>query len=173
MSDIADTREIDPDKLKLYSYQLFTKLDGAVTAGMIHLGDQLGLYAAMRRAGRPLSTTELAAATDTIERWVREWAFNQAASRMIEAHPDGTFSLSPEAAVVLADHEHPAFGMGMFHRLPADDEGTRARTREFSHRRRPRLRQPRSRGCGGHRAQLRAVEPQLPGARGAARSARE
>jgi SAM-dependent methyltransferase len=109
---------VDPDKLKLYSYQLFTKLDGAVTAGMIHLGDQLGLYTAMRDAGRPLSTDELAAATGTIERWVREWAFNQAASKMIDVHPDGTFSLSPEAAVVLADRDHPAFGMGMFHRLP-------------------------------------------------------
>ncbi len=109
---------VDPDKLKLYSFQLFTKLEGAVTAGMIHLGDQLGLYRVMREAGRPLSTTELAAATDTIERWVREWAFNQAAARMIESHGDGTFSLSPEAAIVLADQEHPAFGMGMFHRLP-------------------------------------------------------
>ena len=113
MSDV-----VDPDKLKQYSFQLFTKLDGAVTAGMIHLGDQLGLYRAMRDAGRPLSTAELADATGTIERWVREWAFNQAAAKMIDANPDGTFSLSPEASVVLADSDHPAFGMGMFHRLP-------------------------------------------------------
>lgn len=112
------TDVVDPDKLKMYSFHLFTKLEGAVTAGMVHLGDQLGLYRAMREAGRPLTTAELAAATGTIERWVREWAFNQAAAKMIEAHPDGTFSLSPEAAVVLADHDHPAFGMGMFHRLP-------------------------------------------------------
>jgi 2-polyprenyl-3-methyl-5-hydroxy-6-metoxy-1,4-benzoquinol methylase len=118
VTDAVDTSAVDPDTLKLYSFQVFTKLEGAVTAGMIHLGDQLGLYAAMRRAGRPLSTTELAAATDTIERWVREWAFNQAAAKLIESHPDGTFSLSPEASIVLADHEHPAFGMGMFHRLP-------------------------------------------------------
>lgn len=112
------TTEVDPDKLKLYSFQLFTKLEGAVTAGMVHLGDQLGLYRAMRDIGRPVSTHELAEATGTIERWVREWAHNQAAARMIEAHPDGTFALSPEAAVVLADPHHPAFGMGMFHRLP-------------------------------------------------------
>ncbi len=109
---------VDPDQLKLYSYQLFTKLDGAVTAGMIHLGDQLGLYRAMREADRPVTTAELAEMTGTIERWVREWAYNQAASKMIEAQPDGRFSLSPEAAVVLADPDHPAFGMGMFHRLP-------------------------------------------------------
>ena len=112
------TADVDPDKLKFYSFHLFTKLEGAVTAGMIHLGDRLGLYRAMSEAGRPLTTAELAAATGTIERWVREWAYNQAASKMIEAHPDETFSLSPEAAVVLADSGHPAFGMGMFHRLP-------------------------------------------------------
>lgn len=112
------TAAADPDKLKLYSYQLFTKLEGAVTAGMIHLGDQLGLYQTMREMARPVTTHDLAAATGTIERWVREWAHNQAAARMIESHPDGTFSLSPEAAVVLADPHHPAFGMGMFHRLP-------------------------------------------------------
>jgi hypothetical protein len=40
--------DIDPDLLKLFSFQLFTKLEGAVTAGMIHLGDQLGLYRTLR-----------------------------------------------------------------------------------------------------------------------------
>ncbi|MGZ4702763.1 MAG: SAM-dependent methyltransferase, partial [Ilumatobacteraceae bacterium] len=53
-------RATDPDRLKQYAFQLFSKLEGAVTAGMVHLGDQLGLYAAMRDAGTPLTTTELA-----------------------------------------------------------------------------------------------------------------
>jgi 2-polyprenyl-3-methyl-5-hydroxy-6-metoxy-1,4-benzoquinol methylase len=108
----------DPEKLKLYSFQLFTKLEGAVTAGMIHLGDQLGLYRAMREAGRPITAAELAERTGTIERWVREWAHNQTAARMIDRNGDDAYSLSPEASAVLADHDHPAFGMGMFHRLP-------------------------------------------------------
>jgi 2-polyprenyl-3-methyl-5-hydroxy-6-metoxy-1,4-benzoquinol methylase len=114
--------EIDPDKLKLFSFQLFTKLEGAVTAGMIHLGDQLGLYAALRDAPVPLTSGELATATELAERWVREWAYNQAAAGMITGatEADGTvrFSLTPEAAVVLAAPDHPAYGMGMFHRLP-------------------------------------------------------
>jgi 2-polyprenyl-3-methyl-5-hydroxy-6-metoxy-1,4-benzoquinol methylase len=114
--------EIDPDKLKLFSFQLFTKLEGAVTAGMIHLGDQLGLYAAMRAARQPLSSDDLAARCELAERWVREWAYNQAAAGIISATSgdDGLerFSLTPEAAVVLAAPEHPAYGMGMFHRLP-------------------------------------------------------
>jgi SAM-dependent methyltransferase len=109
---------IDSDRLKLYSFLLFSKLEGAVTAGMVHLGDRLGLYRALRAAGRPMSTAELAAATGTVERWVREWAHNQAAARLIDSHGDDSFSLSPEAAAVLADPDDPAFGMGMFHRLP-------------------------------------------------------
>ncbi len=109
---------LDPDKLKLYSFQLFTKLDGAVTAGMVHLGDQLGLYEAMRSAAAPLTTTELAERAGLHERWVREWAYNQAAAKLIDVDDKQRFSLSPEAEAVLASPDHPAFGMGMFHRLP-------------------------------------------------------
>jgi 2-polyprenyl-3-methyl-5-hydroxy-6-metoxy-1,4-benzoquinol methylase len=109
---------IDPDKLKLYSFELFSTLDGAVTAGMIHLGDQLGLYAAMKAAGRPLTTAELAEHAGLHERWVREWAYNQAAAKLIEVDDELRFSLSPEGEAVLATPDHPSFGMGMFHRLP-------------------------------------------------------
>lgn len=114
--------DVDPDKLKLFSFQVFAKLEGAVTAGMIHLGDQLGMYAALRAAGTALTTAELAERCELAERWVREWAYNQAAAGLIQSstEPGGVerFSLTPEAAVVLADPDHPAYGMGMFHRLP-------------------------------------------------------
>lgn len=121
MTDTADRPAVDPDALKLFSFQLFTKLEGAVTAGMIHLGDQLGLFAALKAADEPISTTELAARTELAERWVREWAYNQAAAKMITVTTDDRgerFSLTPEAAAVLATPDHPAYGMGMFHRLP-------------------------------------------------------
>jgi 2-polyprenyl-3-methyl-5-hydroxy-6-metoxy-1,4-benzoquinol methylase len=75
----------------------------------------------MRDAAVPLTTAELAARTGLSERWVREWAHNQAAAKLVEfqeASGAEWFSLSPEAAAVLASPEHPAFGMGMFHRLP-------------------------------------------------------
>jgi SAM-dependent methyltransferase len=118
---------IDPDKLKLFSFILFSKLEGAVTSGMVHLGDRLGLYRALAVAKEPLTTTKLAAATGLHERWVREWAYNQASAKLISytslrseppAIDDDTFFLSPEQRAVLADESHPAFGMGMFHRLP-------------------------------------------------------
>jgi 2-polyprenyl-3-methyl-5-hydroxy-6-metoxy-1,4-benzoquinol methylase len=110
--------DVDPDKLKLFSFQLFSKLEGAVTSGMIHLGDRLGLYAALAAADSPLSTTELAERVGMHERWVREWAYNQGAAKMIDVDADERFSLSPEAAAVLASPDDPAFGMGMFHRFP-------------------------------------------------------
>lgn len=114
----ADPAVVDPDALKLFSFQVFSKLEGAVTAGMIHLGDQLGLYVALRDAGGALTSAELAERAGLSERWVREWAHNQAAARLIVADADDRFSLTPEAAVVFATPEHPAYGMGMFHRLP-------------------------------------------------------
>jgi 2-polyprenyl-3-methyl-5-hydroxy-6-metoxy-1,4-benzoquinol methylase len=85
---------------------------------MVHLGDQLGLYSAMKSADAPLTSTELADRVGLDERWVREWAYNQAAARLIDVDEDERFSLSAEAEAVLASPDHPAFGMGMFHRLP-------------------------------------------------------
>ena len=118
----ADNPEaLDPDALAMFSFQVFSKLEGAVTAGMIHLGDRLGLYVAMREAGRPLTSAELADLLGLHERWVREWAYNQAAAKIVVAdttEADVRFSLTPESAAVLATPEHPAYGMGMFHRLP-------------------------------------------------------
>lgn len=112
------------DRLRQYSFQVFSKLEGAFTAGMIHLGDRLGLYGAMSDSEHSLSSQELANTTGLHERWVREWLHNQAAAKLIEFEPgaehDGTdrFALSGEARAVLASPNHPAFGMGMFHRLP-------------------------------------------------------
>jgi len=110
----------DPDRLKLYAFTVFSKMEGAVTAGMIYLGDHLGLYRTMAAAGRPLTTAALAERAGLDERWVREWAYNQAAGRIIDTDDEGvTFRLSPEAVAVLADARHPAFGMGTFGRFPA------------------------------------------------------
>jgi 2-polyprenyl-3-methyl-5-hydroxy-6-metoxy-1,4-benzoquinol methylase len=111
----------DPDSLKRYSLRLFGQLQGAVTAAMVHLGDRLGLYRALAAAGEPITSTELAARTGLVERWVREWAYNQAAARLVEVvdhHGAERFWLSPEAAAVLADEDSPAFGLGWFHDLP-------------------------------------------------------
>lgn len=121
-----ESARIDPDKLKMFSFVLYSQLAGAVTAGMVHLGDKLGLYRMLAGASAPMTSGELAEACNLHERWVREWVSNQVAARLVDAdHGDPLqprFALSPEASAVLADDAHPAFGMGMFHRLPATME---------------------------------------------------
>ncbi len=112
----------DPDRLKQYSFGLFTKLEGAVTSGMVHLGDRLGLYRCLAAAAAPLTSDELAAVSGLDERWVREWAYNQGAAKLVDVEIDGEgserFSLSPEAVAVLVDAESPAYGVAWFGRLP-------------------------------------------------------
>ena len=111
----------DPDLLKLFSFTVFSKLEGAVTAGMIHLGDQLGLYRTLADGDGDTSSS-LASRAGLHERWVREWLHNQVAARIVSCDDLGVdspvFRLTPEAVAVLATPEHPAYGMGMFHRLP-------------------------------------------------------
>lgn len=127
--------EVDPNLLKLFQFQVFTKLEGAVTSGMIHLGDRLGLYKELARATTPVTCEELAARRELHPRWVLEWLHNQAAARIIEVDLDRegaeTYSMSPEAVRVLADENDPAFGMGMFHRLPQTMDSLRVLPESF------------------------------------------
>lgn len=112
----------DPEEIRDYARLLFSKLEGAVTASMVHLGDRLGLYGALARVGRATSA-QLADETELHERWVREWLYNQAAAGLVgwEQEPDGspTFALTPAAVAVCAAEDHPAFSLGMFEELPA------------------------------------------------------
>jgi SAM-dependent methyltransferase len=110
------------ERLRMFTFQVFSKLEGAVTAGMIHLGDRLGLYRVLADAEHAMTSAELAGAAGLHERWVREWLGNQAAARLVEHVVDDggvdRFAMSGEARAVLATPQHPAFGIGMFHRLP-------------------------------------------------------
>jgi 2-polyprenyl-3-methyl-5-hydroxy-6-metoxy-1,4-benzoquinol methylase len=115
-------KDVDLDALKMFSFSVFSKLEGAVTAGMIHLGDRLGLYDALASADAPMTSFQIAQRCGMHERWVREWMNNQIAAKLlgvvdIDATDVAVF-LTPEAKAVLATPDHPAFGMGMFHRLP-------------------------------------------------------
>jgi SAM-dependent methyltransferase len=111
-------RTIEGDRLRAFSFRVFSNLEGAVTSGMIHLGDRLGLYSALTAADAPVSSADLAGATGLDERWVREWLYNQAAAELVGTEDGATFWLSPEATAVLADENSAAFGMGSFHHLP-------------------------------------------------------
>ena len=111
------TEGLNPDTLKAAGQQIFGHLKGALISAMIHLGDALGLYRALRGAG-PLTSQQLADKTGLHERWVREWLHGQAAAGLVEYHGDGQFELSAEMGVLLADETHPKFAAGIFSDLP-------------------------------------------------------
>jgi ubiquinone/menaquinone biosynthesis C-methylase UbiE len=119
---MTEQRPLDPDALKMFSFSIFSKLEGAVTAGMIHLGDRLGLYEVMASSVDGDTSDSLASKAGLHERWVREWLHNQVAARIVTcadlSDHQPIFHLSPEGVAVLASPNHPAYGMGMFHRLP-------------------------------------------------------
>jgi hypothetical protein len=69
---------VNPDKLNAFMGKAVGDIEAALSANMVLLGDKLGLYKAMAKAG-PVTPAELAKATKTTERYVREWLGNQAA----------------------------------------------------------------------------------------------
>ncbi len=103
---------LDPEKLNAFLGRFVGDL-AAVHAGMVVLGDRLGLYKALATA--PMSSGELAKTTSTDERYVREWLASQAAGGYVMYDEgSGKFYLSPEQAFTLADEDSPAYLPGGF-----------------------------------------------------------
>jgi SAM-dependent methyltransferase len=93
-------------------------LGAAYHAGMVVIGERLGLYKAL--AGGAMTSTELAAKTNTDERYVREWLSSQAAGGYV-TYDDaaGAFSLSDEQVFALAIEDSPAYVPGAFELVTA------------------------------------------------------
>ena len=72
---------IDMDKLNAFVGQFVGDLGATVHAGMVVIGERLGLYKAL--AAQPVTSAELASKTKTDERYVREWLASQAAGRYV------------------------------------------------------------------------------------------
>ncbi|MGA8273649.1 MAG: class I SAM-dependent methyltransferase [Candidatus Sulfotelmatobacter sp.] len=104
---------VDMDKLNAFVGRFVGDLGATVHAGMVVIGEKLGLYKAL--AVRPMTSTELAAQTATDERYVREWLASQAAGGYV-AYDERTnqFSLTEEQAFTLADENSPAYLPGAF-----------------------------------------------------------
>lgn len=104
--------EIDPDLLGKTVHDLFLLKQGEIMSAVVHLGEKLGLFAALADHG-PADSAALADATGLHERWVREWLHAIAAADLAH-HDGGCFALTPEAAAVLCDPGHPASVIGVF-----------------------------------------------------------
>src|SRR5271168_1810129 len=106
--------DVDGDKLNALVGKMLGDLGGAYSVPTVRIGFRLGLFDALHRDGAA-TAAELARRTGLAERYVREWAFAQAASGYIDFEPKANrFSLSPEQAMVFAVRDSPVFLEGAF-----------------------------------------------------------
>ncbi|HEY2466346.1 MAG TPA: methyltransferase domain-containing protein [Terracidiphilus sp.] len=113
MSTTANAPAIDMDRLNAFLGKFVTDLGASVHAGMVVIGEKLGLYKAL--AEGPASCAELAGKTGTDERYLREWLASQAAGGYISYDDiSHRFSLTPEQAFTLASEDSPAYLPGAF-----------------------------------------------------------
>ena len=97
---------VDEQRLNAFLGKAVGDLGAAVSAVLVSIGDELGLYKAL--AGSSLTARELASKTGTNERYIREWLANQAAGGYVDYEPaTEKFSLAPEQALCLADPNGP------------------------------------------------------------------
>jgi 2-polyprenyl-3-methyl-5-hydroxy-6-metoxy-1,4-benzoquinol methylase len=97
---------INEAKLNAFLGKAVGDLGAAMSAVLLSLGDELGLYREMAKG--PLTSTELAKRTGTNERYIREWLANQASGGYAEYDAaNDKYSLSDEQALCLADPNGP------------------------------------------------------------------
>jgi len=97
---------INEAKLNAFLGKAVVDLGAAMSAVLLSLGDELGLYREMAKG--PLTSTELAKRTGTNERYIREWLANQASGGYAEYDSaSDKYSLTDEQALCLADPNGP------------------------------------------------------------------
>jgi 2-polyprenyl-3-methyl-5-hydroxy-6-metoxy-1,4-benzoquinol methylase len=105
---------VNQDKLNQFMQQAVADLGGTLHAGMVVIGEKLGLYKAMA-GGEPVTSAELAERTGTAERYVREWLASQAAGGYVTYDSEtNRYRLTEEQAFALADETSPAYLPGGF-----------------------------------------------------------
>lgn len=110
---------VNQDKLNEFLGKAVGDIGAAMSANLVLIGDRLGLYKAMAKMGS-VTPAELAKATKTTERYVREWLSNQAAGGYVTYDAaTGRFTLPSEQAFALADESSPVFLPGAFQVIAA------------------------------------------------------
>jgi 2-polyprenyl-3-methyl-5-hydroxy-6-metoxy-1,4-benzoquinol methylase len=103
------------DQAQAFSDELFGAALGVLELTVASFGRRLGFYAALRDAPDGLTPPQLASATGTDPRYVREWLEHQAVAGVLSVDdPQAAaevrrFTLPAAHAAVLLDEEHPAY----------------------------------------------------------------
>ncbi len=108
---------LNEEKLHQFVGKMVNEMGAAATAPLVLIGDKLGLYRALAKNG-PMDARQLAAATNTGERYITEWLASQAASGYIDYDPASkTFSMTPEQVAVFADEHSPYLMTGAYYSM--------------------------------------------------------
>jgi ubiquinone/menaquinone biosynthesis C-methylase UbiE len=98
--------KMDHNKVTEFLGRFVADLGATHSAGLVGIGNRLGLYAALAEA--PATAAELAERTGYDVRYLTEWLRNQAAGGYVTYDPGtGEFSLTEEQAFCLADPNGP------------------------------------------------------------------
>ena len=107
--------KIDETKLNEFLGKVVGDVGSAMSAALVVIGDELGLWRALASAPEPMSPAQLAGRTECSERYIREWLNAMAAGGYVTYCKDSeSYRLEPEQAVALADSNSPAFVPGLF-----------------------------------------------------------
>ena len=112
-------REINQKKLERFSWRTSQQVAAAMNVSLSHVGDQLGLFKAIRKIG-PVTSVSLSEYTNLHERWLREWLRHQACNEHLDYdEQQDAFSISNEAAAVLCDEDSPYYFASGFNAFAA------------------------------------------------------
>ena len=111
---------MDDKKVEELAFRVIGDMGGSFVMALGHIGDRLGLFAAMAGAG-PLTSSELAAKTNLNERYVREWAKAMVAAEYVDYEPESQrYVMTDEQAFVLANDDSPmSVGGGLHFTMPS------------------------------------------------------
>ena len=119
MPQAMQSVEIDEDKMNAFLGKVIGDFGASLSSVLGYIGQKLGLYEALADSSG-LTPPELAAKTNTNERYIREWLINQASGDYVHYDPaTGKYSMLPEQAVALTDEESPFYVGGGFHVVKA------------------------------------------------------
>ena len=111
--------EINEDKMNAFLGKVVGDFGASLSSVLGYIGQKLGLYEALADSSG-LTPPELAAKTNTNERYIREWLINQASGDYVHYDPaTGKYSMMPEQAVALTDENSPFYVGGGFHVVKA------------------------------------------------------
>lgn len=97
-----------------FAQRVLGDLSAAMTAVMVRVGHELGLYRALGEQG-PLTSRELAGHSAVFERYAREWLHQQRAAGYLDYDPESAkFRLAAGAEAVLVAEDSPVFLLPAF-----------------------------------------------------------